>query len=114
MIKVTSSLEADLLLQIKKAGMPLPKCQYKYHPSRKVAADFAYPSHKLLIEIEGVAPNRASFFRYHHDSCVKQADALILGWQTIRLDSQMIRDKSGLIYIATYLNFQLDLEIFAR
>ena len=44
----------DLLaFQIKAAGLPEPVRQYYYARPRKLRADFSFPEHRLLIEIQG-------------------------------------------------------------
>lgn len=34
-------------------GLPSPEVEYKFHPTRKWRFDFAWPSQKIAVEIEG-------------------------------------------------------------
>lgn len=35
------------------ASLPLPRLEFKFHPSRKWRADYAWPDHGLILEVEG-------------------------------------------------------------
>lgn len=48
-----SKLERKAYQQIIDAGLPEPVREFKFHPVRGWRADFAWPSHSLLLEIEG-------------------------------------------------------------
>jgi len=47
-----SDLEHELLLQLRAVGLN-PKRQYQFHPQRKFRADFAWPEHRLIVEVMG-------------------------------------------------------------
>lgn len=48
-----SRLERTAYQQIVDAGLPEPVREFRFHPVRGWRADFAWPEHKLLLEIEG-------------------------------------------------------------
>lgn len=67
--------------------------EHPFHPTRKWRFDFAFPSVKLAVEIDGrgrhqtVAGTRAD--------CEKMNEAIILGWRVLRFpatDKQKARD----------------------
>lgn len=35
------------------AGLPAPETEYKFHDERKWRFDYAYPTHKVALEVEG-------------------------------------------------------------
>jgi very-short-patch-repair endonuclease len=35
------------------AGLPAPVAEYRFHPARKWRFDYAWPDHKLAVEIDG-------------------------------------------------------------
>lgn len=34
-------------------GVPVPQCEFKFHPVRKWRFDYAWPVHKIALEVEG-------------------------------------------------------------
>lgn len=45
---------SDLFIKCCEAlGMPTPKKEYRFHPPRRWRIDYAWPEHKLAVEIEG-------------------------------------------------------------
>lgn len=48
-----SELEELLAFQIRAAGLPKPEREYRFHETRRYRADFAWPKHRLLVEVEG-------------------------------------------------------------
>lgn len=48
-----SELEMILANRISAAGLPHPEVQFRFCPTRKWRADFAYPLARLLIEVQG-------------------------------------------------------------
>jgi len=72
-----------------------PEREYAFCEGRKFRADFAFPRHKLLVEIEGGTwingrHNRPSNFEAE---CRKYAEAAIREWLVIRVTTAMV--KSG-------------------
>lgn len=96
-----SELEETLAWQMRIAKLPIFEIQYKFHPTRKWAADFAFLDHRLLVEVEGGTwsngrHNRGAGFLA---DCVKYNSAAALGWRIVRLDSKLVEDGRGLTMV---------------
>jgi len=95
-IDVTSML----LEQLVEAGLPTPELEYRFHPVRKWRMDLAWPAHKVALEIEGGiwlrtrrghGKGHAHPVRFLQD-CEKYNEAVIMGWNLIRVTPKMIKD----------------------
>lgn len=65
---------------------PMPECEYRFHPERKWRLDFAWPSYKLAVEIEGGVWVRGRHVRgigFVKDM-EKYNELAILGWCLLR------------------------------
>jgi hypothetical protein len=63
------------------AGLPAPIAEYRFHPTRKWAVDFAWPEHRVALEVEGWGHRTKA--RYGKD--LDKYNALAgLGWRLIR------------------------------
>ena len=94
-------LEAQLLRDIKAVGLPIPEIQYKWHPERLFRADYAYPDIKLLIEVDGgtwakMGHSRGSGIEKDR---IKDAEALMLGFKTLRVTGTMVMDGKAIGYL---------------
>lgn len=49
----SSQLERLLAVAIALTGLPAPQREYRFHPTRRWRIDFAWPAHRLAVEIEG-------------------------------------------------------------
>jgi hypothetical protein len=47
----TKQWERVLETQIGQLSLPIPHREFQFHPERKFRADFAWPSHMLIVEI---------------------------------------------------------------
>ncbi len=47
-----SDIEENLDFQLRAVGLN-PKRQYKFHPERRYKVDFAFPEHRLIVEVNG-------------------------------------------------------------
>ena len=84
-----SQLEEILYLQIAAEGLPMPDRQYKFLPDRKFRADFAWPSRKLIVEVQG-AEHRIKG-RWQGD--VERMNLLQLeGWTVLQFTGKMVRN----------------------
>lgn len=65
--------------------IPVEK-EYKFHPDRKWRADFAIPSHKILIEYEGLNSEKSGHttLKGYTKDTEKYKEAAILGWTVFR------------------------------
>ena len=96
-----SQLEERLLLHIRAARLPVPVREFRFCPSRKWQADFAWPDLRLLVEVEG-----GSFVRGRHsrpvgmtNDCEKYNEAVLLGFRLLRVTTDMVANGSALAVI---------------
>lgn len=92
-----SKAEETLAFQIRAVKLPEPVREHRFHETRKWRFDFAYPSQKLAIEVEGGVwsggrHTRGSGFT---NDCEKYNAALINGWRVYRCTPDMI--KKGIV-----------------
>lgn len=93
-----TTLEDQLLLQIRAMQLPEPHREYRFAPKRRWRADFAWPERWVLAEVEGGIYTRGRHVRpqgYNSD-CEKYNTAQILGWKVMRFTSQMIEDGTAI------------------
>lgn len=80
-------------------GTPVPTPEYKFHPTRRWRFDFAWPDHKLAVEIEGGTFKRGGGRHNrglgHHADCDKYNAAAIAGWMVLRYTSKHLKDNPG-------------------
>jgi len=85
-----SEAEETLALHIRARGLPQPERQYKFAaPDRKWAADFAWPDHRLCVEVEGFGHHKLN--RYFGD-VEKYNEMTQRGWWLLRVTSAMVKD----------------------
>ena len=90
-----SSLEWQFLTLWQQSAYPMPKPEYRFHPTRRWRFDFAWPELKIAIELEGGVYSRGRHTRgkgYEQD-CEKYNQAVLHGWRVlrfVRVDSSMI------------------------
>ena len=98
--------------QIEAAGLPEPETEVMFHPTRKWRLDYAWPSRRIALEVEGMpfgrmvdtvdgqrvrtAGGRHSTGAGLSADCEKYSWAAILGWCVVRVTPPMIRDGSGI------------------
>ena len=81
-----SELEARLAFQIRALSLPRPQREQRFHPTRRWRADFLWPDHQLIVEVDGGVYSRGRHTRgtgYTKD-CEKQAEAVLLGYRVMR------------------------------
>ena len=108
---MTSSLEETLALQIRALRLPEPQREYRFaahhvggpgkglrqrlqaNGLRDWRADFAWPVHKLLVEVEGATPAGGRHQRYRGflQDAEKYHAAQSLGWTVYRCTGPLIR-----------------------
>ena len=103
---IMSDLEDLLAQHIQYAGLPTPEREYRFAPPRRYRADFAYPSERLLIEVEGGTWTNGAHVRggHYQSDCEKYNLAAKLGYRVLRFTSNMIKDGSALMTIEEALN----------
>lgn len=89
---VDSELEMILANRVERAGLPPMLPQFRFCPTRRWRADFAYPEAMLLIEVDGGTWTGGRHVRgkgFEND-CEKTSTAAALGYRVIRLTRGMI------------------------
>lgn len=89
-----SAPEAEFALHCR-AHKLTPVPEFKFHPVRKWRADFAFPAHMILIEIEGGVwiQGRHQTGKGFSADCEKYSHAALLGYRVFRFTPDMV--KSG-------------------
>jgi len=81
--KASPSAEAVFAQAWEASRDPEPMvAQHQFHPERKWRFDFAWPRHKLALEIDGVQHGLVHEMRKDNE---KMAEAAIAGWRVIRV-----------------------------
>ena len=90
-----SELEELFVLLVRTSGVPSPVREHRFHPTRKWRFDFAWPDHKLAVEIEGgiwrkkgAHSGGAAITR----DCEKSNDAQLAGWRVLRFVRKHLDD----------------------
>ena len=98
----TPAHQFGLMLQSEKLN-PIP--EFKFHPTRKWRFDYAFPEHKIAIEIEGGIwiHGRHTRGRGYEKDLEKYAEALTLGWRVLRIGDKMILSGKALEYVKKLL-----------
>lgn len=84
-----------LMADIKSSCLPKPTMEFRFHPTRRWRADYAWPDYMLLLEIEGGVFNNGRHVRgvgYEND-CVKYNSAIMMGYTLLRFTTSQV--KSG-------------------
>lgn len=96
-----TALEDALAFQIKAAKLPEPVREHVFAKPRRWRFDFAWPSFKLAVEVEG-----AIFVGGRHNRAlgmmadmVKYNTATILGWQVLRVAGPHVKSGEALGWI---------------
>ena len=88
-----SHLEKLLLIHMRSLKCEMPVAEYRFHPVRRWRFDFAYPSQKLAIEVEGGTwtNGRHSRAKGFESDCEKYNTAQMMGWTVLRFTGDMIK-----------------------
>ncbi len=100
-----SPLEDLLCLQLVGLGLPEPVREYRFCLERRYRADFAWPEHRLLVEVEGgvyIRGRHVTPSGYEGD-VEKYNLAQELGWRVLRFTGHMVRDGSAVLTIERVL-----------
>ncbi len=106
---LSSKLEDTLLGQIKLLGLPVPIRECKFHPTRRWRSDFLWPSHDLIVEVEGGVFTGGRHTRplgFIND-CEKYNEAVLAGYKILRVTSQHIKTGEALNWIERALKQDL-------
>lgn len=71
---------------LKREKLPVPEWEYKFEPSRDWRCDFAWPAHKLALEVEGGAWTNGRHTRGKGflEDIAKYNRLAVLGWRLLR------------------------------
>lgn len=100
-----SAIEETFERLVHLEGLPAPEREYRFHPSRRWRFDFAWPSARLAVEIEGGSwlygrHNRPTGFAA---DCEKYNQAIMAGWRVLRFTPAMVNDGSGVRLLSELL-----------
>lgn len=91
-------LEDMLAQQIFTSDLPAPKRHYRFHPVRQWEADFCWPNHKIIVEVEGgtwIGGRHVNPIGFAKD-CEKYNTATVMGFQVLRFVGKMIEDYTAI------------------
>lgn len=95
------ALVAGFLLQCRARNLDAPVQEWKFHPTRDWRFDFAWPTQRIALEVEGVVFGAGGQLTGRHvhasgfrEDCVKYGEAFRLGWTVLRVLPEQVR--SGL------------------
>lgn len=105
-----SQLEILFERHIHDAELPVPLTSHRFHPTRRWEADFAWPSYKTLLEIEGgeMAYGRHTRGKGFVNDCEKYIEAQILGWRVVRIPGTWVHNGEGIEYLARLFNVLME------
>lgn len=95
--------------QIRIFHLPEPEREYRFKDGRRWRFDYAFPVHRLAVEVEGGTwvDGRHSRGSGFEKDCEKYAEAVILGWRVIRVTTNMIKDGRAVRYIERALDVEV-------
>ena len=91
MLKATagrSEIEESMAQQIKLLGLPEPVRQHKYLEDRRYRADFAWPQHKLALEVQGAVHRITGRFKAEFE---RRFLLQLHGWTVIEAGGDEVR-----------------------
>lgn len=77
-------------------GLPKPVAEYKFHETRKWRFDYAWPEHKIALEVEGGIwtggrhTRAAGFLK----DCEKYNAAAVDGWRVLKTTPNQINTRA--------------------
>jgi len=101
-----SMLEKILEAEIEQGRLPRPEREFRFHPDRKWQFDFAWPSLKKAVEVEGGVWIRGRHNRGQGfiDDCEKYNEAALMGWTVLRLPGPWVEDRTAMNYVKRLLS----------
>jgi hypothetical protein len=83
------------------AGLPVPVPEYRFHPKRKWRFDYAWPTYKLALEVDGGiwTQGRHSRGAGKLADMEKLSEAAILGWRVLYVTPKQVEDGTALGYV---------------
>lgn len=111
-MKKPSALELHFWALLTDAGYHDFQTEYKFWEGRQFRFDFAFPTQKLAVEIEGgvwMSKSRHTSGKGYTSDCIKYNEAQLRGWTVLRFTKDMLEaDDNGSIpaleFIKRYFN----------
>lgn len=96
-----SELEVELAQQMKLAKLPKFEEEYRFLSDRRFRFDFAFPEHKLGVEVEGGCWTNGRHTRGSGfiNDCKKMNLATLNGWRLLRFTADDIKSGEALSQI---------------
>lgn len=103
-----SQAEVALAWQVRATPLPEPVQEVRFDPVRRWRFDFAWPAHKVAVEIEGGtwSNGRHSRGEGFEADCEKYNAAALLGWIVLRVTPRMVDDGRALRLIEQAIELQ--------
>lgn len=98
---MTSDAERSMSTQIRYVGLPEPESEHRFAAPRRWRFDFAWPSRKLAVEVEGgtFSCGRHTRGTGYEADLEKYNAAALLGWTVLRFTTRMVDDGSAISVI---------------
>lgn len=104
-IPKSREVEETLLLLIMAEGLPRPEREWPFMPGRKFRFDFAWPSIRVAVEVQGGTWAGGSHVRgqQYENDCVKLCEAIKHGWRVLWFTTDMVNDGRAIGYLKELL-----------
>lgn len=100
--RTASEGEETLAAHIRLYGLPEPERQYRFHPERRWRFDFAWPGHRLAVEVDGVLWGEQGGHQRpndYADDCEKLNEAVLLGWRVLRFTPAQVHSGDAVLVV---------------
>lgn len=96
-----SPIEETLAMQIEVNDLPIPRREYRFHPTRRWRFDFAYPDQRIAIECEGAtwANGRHNRGGGYAADLEKYNAAALLGWLVLRYTRAQVKHGTAIVQL---------------
>lgn len=105
-----SHLEDNLTFQLWAATTPKHHSQYRAIHGRRFAWDFAWPEHRLLVEVQGGTFAKGKMGHStgmgQHRDMGKGNLAVLEGWRVLYFDEKMVKSGQALRWVQQALSIQ--------
>lgn len=95
----------SLAAQLQATDLPLPVVEHVFAPPRRWRFDYAWPSARVALEVDGgtfTGGRHVTGAGYSRD-LEKLNTALIMGWRVLRVTPAMVEDGRALAWLETLL-----------
>jgi hypothetical protein len=96
--KESAAVGDTLTAVIRAAGLPAPIREHRFAPPRRWRFDYAWPAHRIALEVEGGiwTGGRHVRGRGYEADCEKYSEAALRGWRVLRVTPAMLNDGRAL------------------